>query len=91
MSGQDPVLVAVMELKGDVGEVKAQLLALDAWMKQHALDDKEAHARLAQIELREADDRGARRIIHGMFAAVGSIIGSGLTMAVNAFLRWHHP
>lgn len=81
----DPVLETLFEIKGDVGEMKASLRALNAWMEQHASEDREAHERIAELELNSATRRGRASVWHLMATGAGATIGFLADHAITFF------
>lgn len=71
----DPVISVLLDIKEDVGEVKASLRALNAWMEQHAREDREAHERITKLEMRAAAQRGRASVWHIIATGTGALLG----------------
>lgn len=72
---QDAILSALLDIKSDTGETRAQIAALNAWMTAHAAEDAKAHDRIAALELNRARQSGAGRVWHLVSVAGGSLVG----------------
>lgn len=81
----DPVMDALLDIKGDVGEVKASLRSMNAWMEQHAREDREAHERITAIELRAATQRGRASVWHIIATGAGALFGYFVQFVIAHF------
>lgn len=81
----DPVINVLLDIKEDVGEVKASLRAMNAWMEQHAREDREAHERIQALELRSATQRGRASVWHIIATGVGAVVGFVAEHAITYF------
>lgn len=79
----DQVLEAVLAIKGDVGEVKARIIALNAWLDAHVQEDQRAHERIAKLELAQAVHRGKLSVWHALSAAGGGLVMAGVQYALK--------
>lgn len=80
----------LLAMSQTLGEVKGLLQAVDAKIDAHVAQDDERAKRLSAIETHLAEQKGVRKAVHAFTAAIGSIVGSGVTLAVKAAIG-HNP
>lgn len=83
MSSQQ-VLTAVLELKEDIGGVKADVAALTASLVAHAAASAANSVRMTALELHNARVRGAVTV----WTAVAVAAGTGFGYFVQFLLAW---
>lgn len=79
----DPILEALLDIKNDVGEVRAKIAALEVWLTHHAAEDSTAHERIRKLEMADAVSRGKASVWQLGAVAAGSAIG----WAIEYFMK----
>jgi hypothetical protein len=94
----DEIVSLLCELREGQGRIEAKVDGTMKWMEQHAKDDKEMAAsirtleisplagQVKALELSQARQKGAMRVLAG----VGSLLGAGIGYAVDLFTRGGH-
>ena len=85
----DPVVSALLEIKGDIGKLQSSVESLNDWLRSHTIEDAAAHQRITDLEMAQAQTKGSERTWKLVAIGGGSIIG----YAVEAVLSWlgHKP
>lgn len=79
------ILNAILDLKGDVGGLVAQVRAQGENLANHIQDDIGLSASVAKINTTLAEKRGATRLAHALYVGVGTIGG-----AIAGFIGHRH-
>jgi len=79
---QDAILSALLDIKSDTGETRAQVAALKDWMTAHAAEDRLAHDRISALELSRARQNGAAKV----WTLVSGAVGAGLSLGAQALI-----
>jgi hypothetical protein len=79
----DPILEALLDIKNDVGEVRAKIGALEVWLTQHVADDTVDHERIRKLEMADAVARGKASVWQLASVAAGSALG----WAIEYFMK----
>jgi hypothetical protein len=94
----DEMMAILCDLKEGQGRIEAKVDGTMKWMEKHVIDDKEMAASIRNLEisplagqvkaleLSQARQKGALRILAGL----GSIIGAGIGYAVDLLTRGGH-
>ncbi|MFI5397609.1 MAG: hypothetical protein ACHQ9S_18890 [Candidatus Binatia bacterium] len=88
----DTVLKTLMEIKEDIGELKAMQLSANANLVQHYADDKAMHEsfdiRLGKIETTAATVAGEQKMLRRV-AAIGTTFATITAGVIGAVIRGH--
>ena len=79
----DPILEALLEIKSDIGEVRAKIGSLEVWITSHVAEDQRAHESIRRLEMAGAVAKGKAYVWH-LVAIAG---GSGLGWAVEYLMK----
>ena len=74
------ILQAIMDIKGDIGALKASSQGIEASFAQHVLDDRLLGGRIGKIETTLAKQRGASRVWVLVGTAAGGVAGTLATI-----------
>lgn len=80
------LMMVLLEIKDDMGSLKAKAEGHTAWMTKHVEDDKVLAGKIADIQLIQAKQRGFLTAI----GVIGSILGSVGGWLFERFGLGHH-
>lgn len=72
----DQIYDALLGIKGDIGELKADNNSTRTWLAQHVQDDKELTERVNVLSSSYARQRGAAKVWSLIGAATGAALGA---------------
>lgn len=85
MSDNQVIYNVLMDIKGDVGAVKAIAENTRQVLKQHVEDDKVLTDRVRRVELAQAKARGAAKVWTLVGGTLGASLASGVTFLIEYF------
>lgn len=80
------LMEVLLELKGDIGGLKASSAGHSAWMAKHVEDDALMAADIKKLQLAHARQRGFLTAVTGIASAVGAGV---VTFLSKTFLGHH--
>lgn len=75
----DVLLNAILELKGDVGTLLANVESQKTNLANHIQDDLTMASDIAVLKTAAAERKGATRVMHAVSGGLGGIAGAALT------------
>ena len=81
----DQILDAVLDLKSDVGGVKADIQGLRTALAEHVSSSATAHARITALEMHNAQVRGMTTVWGAIAVAIGTVAGYVVEFIVHRF------
>jgi hypothetical protein len=76
------ILEAIFEMKEVVGRIEANQASMREWAARHDIEDRQAHARITEIEMRWSRTRGAIAVA----TALATALGAGLMLVARWFI-----
>lgn len=73
---ENDIYSALLEIKDDIGQIRANTTSTKEWLTQHVADDKLLTGRVSQLELKQENKRGGDRVWALIYAAGGSLLGA---------------
>ena len=84
VSDNNQILAAILDLKGDLGELKAGQDGQRRWMESHVAEDRLAYGRITVLEMAGAKQRGRSSV----FALGATVVGAAIGYAVQLMAAW---
>jgi gas vesicle protein len=85
----DPILQLLMDIKGDVGELKASTQTFADGLKKHIEDDEKLAEDVKTLQLTQAANKGAARVWTLVGSGIGAAVGSAAAIAA-AWIQAKH-
>lgn len=85
----DEILRTLIDIKGDTGEIRGRLEALEGKLTAHVAEDRAAHGRITQLELAGATQRGRASVWHVIAVGAGSAVGYVIHVAIELWKGKH--
>lgn len=75
MSTDSLVLETLLEMKSQFGEMHGTLKSLDSKLDNHITEDASVETRVKELELKQAEEKGARKKVYAIAAGLSTAAG----------------
>lgn len=81
---EDPTVIQIlMGMKGDLGEIRANSVAMKQSLETHIADDKQVEQRVTQLEMRVEREKGFIKAWRVVAVFAGAMLGYGIQLLVS--------
>lgn len=88
MSDLSEYVATLLGIRGDLGEIKGTLRAMNERLAEHIADDAALTQRVGEMEEKLAEARGARRVYSSIVTILGTL--GGVIGGFAADFLWKH-